>query len=154
MLENKYFLMRQKNPDVWYILERDEASAWHNGIPSIMNTDCVYAAETLPDMLHQIQEAKDSRFYVELDWINDKKETRSQKYQYQMGIHVLIGYSPEVCDFETNGHPYLENWVVNYVSSLWYRACERMTKVRYFTEKMEAAVKDYIEEQGLVFDEE
>ena len=152
MSENKYFLMHQP-PCVCYIIEDSEVCAWHNGKPSIITADCVYAAETLPDMLHQIQDARDSRFYIAQDWIDSGRITRHKAYPHHIGINPITGVIREVCDIRTDDHPYLAEWEVEYISELWYRDGDRLTKVKYFTEKMEAAVKDYIKEDGLVFDE-
>jgi len=151
MRENKYFLMHQP-PDVCYIIEDSEVCAWHNGKPSIITADCVYAAKTLPDMLHQIQNAKDSRFYVVQSWVDSQRVTRYNAYSHYMGIDPINEFVPKVCDIRADDNLYLAEWEVEYISELWYRDGDRLTKVKYFTEKMEAAVKDYIKDHGLVFD--
>ena len=153
----KVFLMHQRHNDVWYILEKDVdyIGAWHNGKPSIYETDVVYEAEDLPGMLHRMQDQKDWRFYVVLDWIDNEGRKRSTEYPHHRSIQTLAGFIPEVCDirFDKNPIDKRKEWEIEYCSELWY--CrdglkgDEMIRVRYFTAKMEEAVNELIDCQRL-----
>lgn len=157
----KVFLMQQHNNNVLYILEEEEEDnirAWKDGKPSIFATDIIYEAEDLSDMLHQMQDNKDWRFYVVLDWIDNTGARGSTEYPHHRHICTLAGFIREVCDIRREqGKLYCgRKWKVEYCSELWY--CpdgwngSQMWKVKHFGEKMENAVFSYMEEHGLKLD--
>lgn len=151
-------LMHQKSPEVWYLLEEDVdyIGASHNGKPLIMDAECVYSADSLWDMLHQMQNNKDWRFYVVHSWIDSKHRWRDQEYPHHRHICSIAGFIPEVCDIRLDDNPYLADWKVDFCRELW--VCEldgeHMYKVRGWKKKAGKAAFEYIKGNKLKWEEE
>ena len=160
MEKNNVFLMHDRRDNAWYVLERDFdiIGKWENGRPSVPETDVVYEAADLSDLLHRIQKAEDWRFYVTLGWINSKRHTREDLFRTTRELHVLMGFIPEVCDIRTQNHFNAiddSKWEVAFATEMWVQTDENTVKrVSFFREKMKRDAMKYISDHGLEFDEE
>lgn len=141
------YLMFQKNPLMYYILnsETDYIGAMHNGIPSIMHTECIASADSVTALLHQLQESKSGKWYVETDWINSNGKYRHDEYPAHQGLNRLDGFIKDVCNIRKEENCYLSDWEVHYISELWVKHtdCE-MLRVECFNSKMSMEVKKYM----------
>lgn len=150
-------LCHQKHPDMWYILDEDTdyIGAMSFGKVSIMNTDDVEQADSIPELCHKLQDAdEDFRWFCELSWIDSKKRRRPELYPHHREIHVLKGFVPEVCDFRVDEDPYLADWKVDYLSELWYQtSAGQLDMVIDFRSHVERAVDNFIWELGLMWEE-
>ena len=147
------YLMLQKSPLVYYILnsETDYIGAMHNGIPSILHTECIASAENMSNMLHQLQDMKCGKWYVESDWLGSDGKYRHDEYPIHQGLHKLDGFVKEVCDIRKDEKCYLRDWEIDFVSELWvkYSDCD-ITLVRDFNKNMLLEVKKYMTDNMLV----
>ena len=161
---SRYYLIHESiepiRLDRWYMLERGvdfkrippKESMSKSGHITTKH-DVIYEADTLPDMLHQMHQAKDWRFYVVDDSYNSLGESSREKYPHHRHVCSLAGFIPEVCDIRS-ARPFMgEKWRVEYQKELW--VChggwggDCLYKVEGFTEKMERAVREYMAEHGL-----
>lgn len=110
-----------------------------------------YTADSIPQMLHDIQNAKDERFFLYLEAINDRHQKRRDRYPNHYEIHLAIGFIPEVCDISDKLHdkPYDAKWSVSYPGELWVREGDVMQKVQGFSEKIDEDALEFIRENGL-----
>ena len=147
------YLMLQKSPLVYYILnsDTDYIGAMHNGKPSILHTECIASAENMSDLLHQLQNLKCGKWYVESDWIGSDGKYRHDEYPMHQGLHKLDGFIKEVCDIRKDEKCYLRDWQVDYISELWFKHsdCEILL-VRNFNKNMLLEVEKYMTEHGLI----
>lgn len=147
------YLMLQKSPLVYYILnsETDYIGAMHNGIPSISHTECIASAENMSNLLHQLQDMKCGKWYVESDWLGSDGKYRHDEYPIHQGLHKLDGFVKEVCDIRKDEKCYLRDWEIDFVSELWvkYSDCD-ITLVRDFNKNMLLEVKKYMTDNMLV----
>lgn len=146
------YLMRQTEYDNYYILdsERDYIGSMHNGIPSIIHTECLYSEKCIKDLLLSIQASKDYRWYVVLDSIDSNGKMRHDEYPNHCELRRLVGYIPKVCGIRIDDSPYLANWQVDYLSELWVRNTENsIVKVTNFTETREKEVKHFLHAHNL-----
>ena len=146
------YLMRQTEYDNYYILdlERDYIGSMHNGIPSIIHTECLYSEKCIKDLLLSIQASKDYRWYVVLDSIDSNGKMRHDEYPNHCELRRLVGYIPKVCGIRIDDSPYLANWQVDYLSELWVRNTENsIIKVANFTEVREKEVKQFLHAHNL-----
>ena len=147
------YLMLQKSPLVYYILnsETDYIGAMHNGIPSILHTECIASAENMSNLLHQLQDMKCGKWYVESDWLGSDGKYRHDEYPIHQGLHKLDGFVKEVCDIRKDEKCYLRYWEIDFVSELWvkYSDCD-ITLVRDFNKNMLLEVKKYMTDNMLV----
>lgn len=147
------YLMLQKSPLVYYILnsETDYIGAMHNGIPSILHTECIASAENMSNLLHQLQDMKCGKWYVESDWLGSDGKYRHDEYPIHQGLHKLDGFVKEVCDIRKDEKCYLRDWEIDFVSELWvkYSDCD-ITLVRDFNKNMLLEVKKYMTDNMLV----
>ena len=147
------YLMLQKSPLVYYILnsETDYIGAMHNGIPSILHTECIASAENMSNLLHQLQDMKCGKWYVESDWLGSDGKYRHDEYPIHQGLHKLAGFVKEVCDIRKDEKCYLRDWEIDFVSELWvkYSDCD-ITLVRDFNKNMLLEVKKYMTDNMLV----
>lgn len=145
--------MFQKQPIVYYILnsDTDYIGAMHNGKPSIMHTDCIASAENISELLHQLQDLKNGKWYVGSDWIGSDGKYRHDEYPTHQGLNRLDGFVKEVCDIRKGEKCYLRDWEVDYISELWFKHsdCE-IILVRNFNENMLLEVEKYMKEHGLI----
>lgn len=147
------FLMVQKHPIVYYILnsDTDYIGAMSGGKPNILNTDCITSAENMSDLLHQLQNLKCGKWYVESDWIGSDGKYRHDEYPMHQGLHKLDGFIKEVCDIRKDEKCYLRDWQVDYISELWFKHsdCEILL-VMNFNKNMLLEVEKYMTEHGLI----
>ncbi len=147
------YLMLQKSPLVYYILNSntDYIGSMHNGKPSIMHTDCIASADNMSDLLHQLQNMKCGKWYVETDWIGSDGKYRHDEYPTHQGLNKLDGFVKEVCDIRKDDKCYLRDWKINFISELWvkYSDCE-IILVRDFNKNMLMEVKKYMTDNMLV----
>ncbi len=150
--DKRIFLMMQKAPIVYYILnsDTDYIGAMHCGIPSIMHTDCIASAENMTSLLHQLQELKDGKWYVESDWVGSDGKYRHEEYPIHQGLHRLDGYIKEVCDIRKEEKSYLRNFEICFISDLWVKHTDnQMLRVSWFHKNMLLEVDKYIRENHL-----
>lgn len=150
-------LMHQKHPEVWYLLEEgvDYIGAKSNGLAVQLGSEDILQADSIAELLHKLQESKDPRWFVVLDFIDSKKRTRFEMYPHHYEIHILIGFVPEVCECRTNENCYLADWQVGYPAELWVKTDDaHLQRVRGFTEKAQAKAHEYIRENGLEYEKE
>lgn len=118
---------------------------------------CMYESDTIPEMLHKIQDQKDWRFYTVAGTISSKGSTREEKYPYHIHICSLAGFVPKVCDIRLQpGKSYFdEKWVIDYQAELWIRpggwGGNEIFKVENFKEHMYRAVQEWIKENNLTY---
>ena len=147
------YLMLQKSPLVYYIFnsETDYIGAMHNGIPSIFHTECIASAENMSNLLHQLQDMKCGKWFVESDWLGSDGKYRHDEYPIHQGLHKLDGFVKEVCDIRKDEKCYLRDWEIDFVSELWvkYSDCD-ITLVRDFNKNMLLEVKKYMTDNMLV----
>ena len=147
------YLMLQKSPLVYYILnsDTDYIGAMHNGMPSISHTECIASAENISDLLHQLQDIRCGKWYVEQDWLGSDGKYRHDEYPIHQGLHKLDGFVKEVCDIRKDEKCYLRDWEIDFVSELWvkYSDCD-ITLVRDFNKNMLLEVKKYMTDNMLV----
>ena len=146
------FLMVQKQSPVYYILnsDTDYIGAMSDGKLSIMNTDCLASAKNMPDLLHQLQESKCGKWYVETDWLGSDGKYRHDEYPQHQGLHRLDGFIKKVCDIRKSENCYFRDWEVNYISELWFMHSDYdIKRVVHFNENMLFDVKNYMKEHGL-----
>lgn len=164
---SKYYLIHKHvHPlciDSWYLLERGvDFQRWQEGKSKVSKDgtitktiQTVYQSDTIPEMLHQIQDNMDWRFYVVTGTYNSLGETRQEKYENHRGICTISGFVDEVCDIrERDGVPYGDaKWELDYITELW--VCpggyggNTIYRVEGFTEKMNRSVRAYISEHEL-----
>ena len=153
--ENKYFLMYHNISSNMFIEKREEIKRFRNGLPQMQGCECLYAAPTLPEMLHQIQDNEAERFLVKLSWIGSSGTRREDRYGHYMSLTDLAGYVPEVCDIRVMDKActfHHEQWQVEYASELWAMVNDRtIKKVSGFDEAMREAVEQYINEKGMEY---
>lgn len=127
----KIHLMHQKNGDIWYIIdtEKDGFGAAHNGLVSILHTEDVMQADSLTDLLTQIYDNKDRRFYIVVDTIYHDGSDQYEKYPDHMSLDPICGYMRDIFTGRDNGHG------ISYVSELWIREDETLRKIRNFNMK-------------------
>lgn len=146
------YLMYQKNPQIYYILnsETDWIGAMHNGKPNIINTECVVSAENTPDLLHQLQDLENGKWYVETDWIGSDGKYRHDEYPIHQGLHRLDGYIKEVCDIRIDYKSYIRDWEVDFISELWFKHSDyEIMRVAEFNKNMLLEVGKYMKNNGL-----
>ena len=149
-------LCRQKQSEVWYILEEDVdyIGAMHNGIVGIMGTDDVIQADSITGLLHKLHDSGDTRWYVVPDFIDSKRESRHRYSPHHRMLHVLSDFSDETCDIR-QGKAYGAAWEIRFIDELWFeKDSETLIKVRYFDTKMRKAAEDYIKERRLIYEDE
>ena len=147
------YLMSQKSPLVYYILnsDTDYIGATHNGMPSILHTECIASAENMSDLLHQLQNMKCGKLYVETDWIGSDGKYRHDEYPIHQGLHRLDGFTKEVCDIRKDDKCYLRDWEINFISELWVKYSDgEITLVRDFNKNMLMEVEKYMTDNMLV----
>lgn len=162
---SRYYLIHERiHPlciDKWYMMERgidfkriSPKDCKSKGMIEITKS-VVYEADTLPQMLHKIQDNMDWRFYVVTGFINSKGEMRHEKFENHRHICSLSSFIKEVCDIrEQEGKLYNgELWCLDYCRELWAApggyGGNTLYRVEGFTEKMERAVREYMDEHGL-----
>ena len=147
------YLMLQKSPLVYYILNSDSdyIGAMHNRMPSILHTECIASAENISDLLHQLQDMRCGKWYVEQDWLGSDGKYRHDEYPIHQGLHRLDGFIKEVCDIRKDDKCYLRDWEIDFISELWvkYSDCD-ITLVRDFNKNMLMEVKKYMTDNMLV----
>lgn len=146
------YLMLQKSPLVYYILnsDTDDIGAMNNGIPSIAHTECIASAENMSNLLHQLQDTKCGKWYVETDWIGSDGKYRHDEYPIHQGLHRLDGFIKEVCDIRKDDKCYLRDWEIDFVSELWVKYSDgEITLVRDFNKNMLMEVEKYMTEHEL-----
>ena len=146
------YLMLQKSPFVYYILnsDTDDIGAMNNGKPSIMHTECIASADNMSDLLHQLQNMKCGKWYVETDWIGSDGKYRHNEYPIHKGLHRLDGFIKEVCDIRKDDKCYLRDWEINFISELWVKYSDgEITLVRDFNKNMLMEVEKYMTEHEL-----
>ena len=118
---------------------------------------CMYESDTIPEMLHKIQDQKDWRFYTVAGTISSKGSTREETHPQYTHICSLAGFVPEVCNIRLQpGKAYFdEKWVIDYQSELWIRpggwGGNEIFKVENFKEHMYRAVQKWIKENNLTY---
>lgn len=162
---SRYYLFHESikpfDRDKWYVLERGVDYSKQKDIymvdQKIGTRELVYKADSLPDLLHQIQNSKDWRFYVVTDRYDSRGRYSSEEYPHHRNICTLAGFIPEVCDIRIDkGKPFLgAKWEIEMCRELWVCPSgwdgEEMRKVFYFTEKMDRAVQKLIKKEKLEY---
>ena len=146
------YLMLQKSPLVYYILNSntDYIGSMHNGKPSIMHTECIASADNMSDLLHQLQNMKCGKWYVETDWIGSDGKYRHNEYPIHQGLHRLDGFIKEVCDIRKDDKCYLRDWEIDFISELWVKYSDgEITLVRDFNKNMLMEVEKYMTDHEL-----
>ena len=142
------YLKHQKQGNIYYVLDDKTMyiGAMHQGVPSIANTECLYKAENISELLHTLHESKDERWYVVQDYIDSNEETRHEKYPLHCELHKLVGYVPEVCDIRKRDKTYSAEWEVDFLSELWIKDTEFcILKVVDFTEIRWKEVQKFVD---------
>ena len=133
----KIHFMYQKQHDIWYIIDidRDYWGAAHNGLISISGAEDVMQADSLTDLLLQLYDNEDDRFYVVQNTIYHDGKERYDKYPHFMSLHPLCGYIREVYE----GVMIEKEYGKSYISELWIRDrnTETLSKIRNFDRKSE-----------------
>lgn len=140
---------------IWEIQEEgvDYIGAMHEGKVSQLYTDDVLQADTLPELLRLLQENDpEYKWYVVMDFIDSRHNTRRTEYPHHREIHLLRGFIPDVC-YPRKSEPYLAEWEVRYVRELWIAASdEKMLKVRNFEPKADREALLFIEQNKLSYE--
>ncbi len=134
--------------DEWFLLER---GVDYNGKRKPKMKDCfvLYEANTIPEMLHKMQDQKDWRFYVVSGFLSSKGRKRNEEYPSHRHICPIAGFTSGVCDIRQQGGKmyFDEKWNIEYVRELFI--CpggsdgEALFRIKTFTEKIERAVEEY-----------
>ena len=134
--------------DEWYLLEKgvDYVGRYK---PKAQNHYVLYEANSIPELLHQMQNKKDWRFYIVTGSLSSKGRKREEEYPLHRHICPIAGFIPEVCDIrlQPGEHYFGEKWVIDYVRELFIcpggLSGDKIIKVKGFTEKIERAVEEY-----------
>jgi hypothetical protein len=155
---NKYFLVHHDHKingvsihQEWYLRE---IGVDCNRKPSGDGIEVLYEAPTLPDMLHQIQNRKDWRFYTVSQTLSSRGRQRSESYPHHRHICVLAGFISEVCDLRIRDKCFFgEKWEIEYEGELWIspfgNGGNEMYRVIGFTAAMDRAVERFRKENNL-----
>ena len=145
----RIYLMNYKSSKHEYELideSVDYIGAYHNGVPSIMGAEVLYAADSFPDLLHQIKNSNDQKYYVVLDHIDSNRSTRTEKYPHYQSISPLSGYISSVCDYRIDRKCYTSDWQVDFVGDLWVKDNDDViVRVKGFQKRAYDEVYKFIE---------
>lgn len=157
----KYYLMHHDikilgnhYKDEWFLFEKGVDC---NRRPNKKDWNILYESDTIPEMLHKMQEQKDWRFYVVSGTISSAGRTREEDYPYHRHICPIAGFIPEACDIRLQpGKMYFnEKWVIDYEAELWIApggwGGNEIFKVQRFKEHMYRAVQAFIAENNLEY---
>ena len=147
-------IVNDGNDCIIYYEKPDQNSATNNSTQSskrlTRNTECLYKAKDITNLLLAIQKAKDYRWYVVLDHIDSNGKTRQDEYPIHCGLQKLVGYIPSVCRFRIDNSPYFADWQVDYISELWIKNTESsIVKVANFTETRNKEVAQFMNTHNL-----
>ena len=134
----------------WTMIDVNEEKLPTGGLLSVE-----YQGRSTSEVLHAILDARDDRFYLSFGGVNNKRVRREEKYPYYVSIAPLCGYVPEVCDIE-NEKPFKdlgERWRLSYPLELWVRENDVIRKVEYFSGWVQKELLEYMQREGLEFDE-